>query len=162
MGTLEIFWTQFGILVLRRVSKFVIPEFRDTLLVPKITKCGDLLYTNFRLYTVVDQNSVVCKSSVKIVNKDYVVAQFSNVGYCTWSRTLYLISTLDQPESILEYLWSYCSNMYTVYGREAWENLQHAMGLFKLWWLIFASHYFLFIFRFSFDFFSFHFAQEKR
>jgi hypothetical protein len=24
----------------------VIPEFRDTLLVPKITKCGDLLYYN--------------------------------------------------------------------------------------------------------------------
>ena len=44
MGTLEKFWTQFGILVLKRVSKFVIPEFRDTLLVPKITKCGDLLY----------------------------------------------------------------------------------------------------------------------
>ena len=31
-------------LVLKRVSKFVIPEFRDNLLVPKITKCGDLLY----------------------------------------------------------------------------------------------------------------------
>ena len=31
-------------LALKRVSKFVIPEFRDTLLVPKITKCGDLLY----------------------------------------------------------------------------------------------------------------------
>ena len=31
-------------LVLKRVSKFVIPEFRDTLLVQKITKCGDLLY----------------------------------------------------------------------------------------------------------------------
>ena len=30
-------------LVLRRVSKFGIPEFHDTLLVPKITKCGDLL-----------------------------------------------------------------------------------------------------------------------
>ena len=44
MGTLEKFWTQFGILVLKRVSKFVILEFRDTLLVPKITKCGDLLY----------------------------------------------------------------------------------------------------------------------
>ena len=44
MGTLEIFWTQFGILVLKWVSKFVIPEFRDTLLAPKITKCGDLLY----------------------------------------------------------------------------------------------------------------------
>ena len=29
-------------LALKRVSKFVIPEFRDTLLVPKITKCGDL------------------------------------------------------------------------------------------------------------------------
>ena len=44
MGTLEKFWTQFGILVLKRISKFVIPEFCDTLLVPKITKCGDLLY----------------------------------------------------------------------------------------------------------------------
>ena len=31
-------------LALKRVSKFVIPEFRDALLVPKITKCGDLLY----------------------------------------------------------------------------------------------------------------------
>ena len=31
-------------LVLKRVSKFVILEFRDALLVPKITKCGDLLY----------------------------------------------------------------------------------------------------------------------
>ena len=31
-------------LALKRVSKFVIPEFRDTLLVPKITKCGDFLY----------------------------------------------------------------------------------------------------------------------
>ena len=31
-------------LVLKRVSKFVIPEFCDTPLVPKITKCGDLLY----------------------------------------------------------------------------------------------------------------------
>ena len=30
-------------LVLKRVSKFVIPQFRDTLLVPKITKCEDLL-----------------------------------------------------------------------------------------------------------------------
>ena len=34
-------------LALKRVSKFVIPEFRDTLLVPKITKCGDLLYSYF-------------------------------------------------------------------------------------------------------------------
>ena len=31
-------------LALKRVSKFVIPKFRDTLLVPKITKFGDLLY----------------------------------------------------------------------------------------------------------------------
>ena len=31
-------------LVLKRVSKFVIPKFRDTILVPKITKYGDLLY----------------------------------------------------------------------------------------------------------------------
>ena len=31
-------------LALKRVSKFVIPEFRYTLLVPKITKCGELLY----------------------------------------------------------------------------------------------------------------------
>ena len=31
-------------LALKRVSKFVIPKFRDTLLVPKIMKCGDLLY----------------------------------------------------------------------------------------------------------------------
>ena len=31
-------------LVLKRVSKFVIPKFRDTILVPKIPKCGDLLY----------------------------------------------------------------------------------------------------------------------
>ena len=30
-------------LALKRDSKFVIPEFRDTLLVPKVTKCGDLL-----------------------------------------------------------------------------------------------------------------------
>ena len=38
-------------LVLKRVSKFVIPdpEFRDTLLVPKITKCGDLLYSDSQL-----------------------------------------------------------------------------------------------------------------
>ena len=34
-------------LVLKRVSKFVIPQFRDTLLVPKITKCEDLLYSFF-------------------------------------------------------------------------------------------------------------------
>ena len=32
-------------LALKRVSKFVIPKFRDTLLVPKITNFGDLLYT---------------------------------------------------------------------------------------------------------------------
>ena len=31
-------------LALKRVSKFVFPKFRDTLLVPKITKCRDLLY----------------------------------------------------------------------------------------------------------------------
>ena len=31
-------------LLLKRVSKFVIPQFRDTILVPKITKCEDLLY----------------------------------------------------------------------------------------------------------------------
>ena len=31
-------------LALKRVSKFAIPEFRDDLLVPKITKCRDLLY----------------------------------------------------------------------------------------------------------------------
>ena len=31
-------------LALKRVSKFMIPQFRDTLLVPKITKCGDSLY----------------------------------------------------------------------------------------------------------------------
>ena len=34
-------------LVLKRVSKFVIPKFRDTILVPKITKYGDLLYNLF-------------------------------------------------------------------------------------------------------------------
>ena len=38
------FLDQIWDLVLKRVSKFVIPEFRDTLLAPKITKCGDLLY----------------------------------------------------------------------------------------------------------------------
>ena len=31
-------------LALQMVSKFVIPEFRNTLLVSKITKYGDLLY----------------------------------------------------------------------------------------------------------------------
>ncbi len=31
-------------LALKMVSKFVIPKFRDTLLVTKITKCGNLLY----------------------------------------------------------------------------------------------------------------------
>ena len=31
-------------LALKRVSKFVIPKFPDTLSIPKITKCGDLLY----------------------------------------------------------------------------------------------------------------------
>ena len=36
-------------LALKMVSKFVIPEFRDTLLVPKITKSGDLLYLIFEL-----------------------------------------------------------------------------------------------------------------
>ena len=35
-------------LVLKKVSKFVIPEFRDTPLIPKITKCGDLLYKFLR------------------------------------------------------------------------------------------------------------------
>ena len=35
-------------LVLKRVSKFVIPKFRDTILVPKIPKCGDLLYAHVR------------------------------------------------------------------------------------------------------------------
>ena len=34
-------------LVLKRVSKFVIPKFCDTVLVPKITKCGDLLYVTY-------------------------------------------------------------------------------------------------------------------
>ena len=34
-------------LALKMVSKFVIPEFRDTLLVLKITKCGDLLYIEY-------------------------------------------------------------------------------------------------------------------
>ena len=52
--TLEKFLDPIWDLVLKRVSKFVIPEFRDTLLVPKITKCGDLLYKLFRegLYSV--------------------------------------------------------------------------------------------------------------
>ena len=35
--------------------------------------------------TVVDENSVVCKSSVKMVDQNSVVAQFSGVDYCTWS-----------------------------------------------------------------------------
>ena len=35
-------------LALKMVSKFVVPKFRDTLSVPKITKCGDLLYTLYR------------------------------------------------------------------------------------------------------------------
>ena len=38
-------------LAVKRVSKFVIPEFRDTLLVPKITKCGDLLYYAMLFFT---------------------------------------------------------------------------------------------------------------
>ena len=59
MGTLEIFWTQFGILVLKRVSKFVILEFRDTLLVPKITKCGDLLYSH--LQQSIDTSHLKCR-----------------------------------------------------------------------------------------------------
>jgi hypothetical protein len=37
-------------LALKKVSKFVIPEFHDTFLVPKITKCGDLLYFDFYLF----------------------------------------------------------------------------------------------------------------
>ncbi len=47
MGTVENFWTKFWILVLKRVSKFVIPQFSDTLLVPKIMKFGDLMYYYF-------------------------------------------------------------------------------------------------------------------
>ena len=45
-GTLQNFWTQFGILYYKEVSKFVIPAFRYKLLVPKITKCRDLLYSD--------------------------------------------------------------------------------------------------------------------
>ena len=33
--------------------------------------------------TVVEENSVVCKSSVKMVDENFVVAQFSGVDYCT-------------------------------------------------------------------------------
>ena len=34
-------------------------------------------------YTVVDEDSVVCKSSEKMVDENSVVAQFSGVDYCT-------------------------------------------------------------------------------
>ena len=34
--------------------------------------------------TVVDENSVVCKSSVKMVDKNSVV---THVDYCTWSKS---------------------------------------------------------------------------
>ena len=40
---LEIFWTQYGTLYYKEVSKFVIPAFSYKLLAPKITKCGNLL-----------------------------------------------------------------------------------------------------------------------
>ena len=36
--------------------------------------------------TVIDKNSVVCKSSEKTVDENSVVAQFSGVDYFTWSR----------------------------------------------------------------------------
>ena len=42
-GTLENFWTQFGTLYYKEVSKFGIPAFCYKLMAPKITKCGDLL-----------------------------------------------------------------------------------------------------------------------
>ena len=35
--------------------------------------------------TVVDKNSVVCKSSERMIDKNSVLAQFSGVDYCTLS-----------------------------------------------------------------------------
>ena len=37
-------------------------------------------------FSVVDEDLVVCKSSVKMVDENFVVAQFSSVHYCTPSR----------------------------------------------------------------------------
>ena len=76
-------------LVLKRVSKFVIPKFRDNLLVPKITKCGDLLYfysqnINGSEHIIASDTFAyntkkilkICKSS----NIDFFIADFCH--YC--------------------------------------------------------------------------------
>ena len=57
-------------LVLNRVSKFVISEFRDTLLVPKITKCRDLLYniTSFMKAPGLSQRRSFSRSLMHIVS----------------------------------------------------------------------------------------------
>ena len=86
--TLENFMDPILDLVLKRVSKFVIPKFRDTPLVSKITKCGDLLYFNFNLKPfpllphfgrILCLSQVVCNGSCR-----YILARVTcNLGYPT-------------------------------------------------------------------------------
>ena len=45
-------------LVLKRVSKFVIPQLRDTLLAPKITKCKDLLYSELKYWNIFEHGNL--------------------------------------------------------------------------------------------------------
>ena len=58
-------------------------------------------------------------------------------GLITW-HTVYLKLVKQHVKVVL-------LRFLCIPWREAWENLQHAMGLFKLWWLIFASYYFSFV-----------------
>ena len=51
--TLENFWTHFEVLHYKQSSEFMIPTFHDCHLVPKITKCGDLLYSIKKVKVVV-------------------------------------------------------------------------------------------------------------
>ena len=87
MGTLENIMDPILDLVLKRVSKFVIPKFCDTLLVPKITKCGDLLY--FPIYP--DDNP--CITSIYIINQKVIftitnmMKYFMYIGY-DWPQTV--------------------------------------------------------------------------
>ena len=79
-------------LALERVSKFVIPEFCDTLLVPKITKCGDLLYYYLRkqqkmnpdLYN--DQLQLKCeRPGFKLYHLSFLVIESQPILYLTKS-----------------------------------------------------------------------------
>ena len=85
--------------ILKRVPQFVIPEFHDTLLVPKITKCGDLLYNCLPIK--------MCMFSISLIKNDFGIPKLQNPQA---NRYVFFISRRETHLVFWHLVFSRCSS----------------------------------------------------